>query len=213
MTTLSDFVLEIPVALSREKCIKAIDSFEEAPAEYKIRGATLGPEGVLSNDPDRNVIEIPWQVSFNNEFDAVKMDISKCFESGVDAYKDHVKNLNQHYSGIIEKTIRNSTSLETPLIVRYCAGEEYKWHADRHYWNIGKGLDGRRLTVILYLNDMAPDEGGLTEFIDGKQIKPEAGKLLIFPSDAFFIHRGKIITKNSKYIVVSWLTASSIENI
>ena len=211
MTTLSDFVLEIPVAFSREKCIKTIDSFEEAPDEYKRRGTTVGSQGVASNDPDRNVIEIPWEVSFNNGFDAVKMDILKCFESGVDAYKDHVKNLNQHYSGIIEKTIRNSASLATPLIVRYCAGEEYKWHADRHYWN-GSCVE-RRLTVILYLNDMAPDEGGLTEFIDGKQIKPEAGKLLIFPSDAFFIHRGKIITKNSKYIVVSWLTASPIENI
>ena len=62
------------------------------------------------------------------------------------------------------------------------------------------------MAYILYLNDV--DEGGETHIIFDKKdinIKPEAGKLLIFPANFCFPHEGKKPISNSKYILVGFV--------
>lgn len=77
---------------------------------------------------------------------------------------------------------------------------EYKWHTDQ--WVGKEGV--RVLTFLFYLNDV--DEGGETQILDYK-IKPEAGKLLLFPPFFKYIHRGNIPISSDKYIVTGWLHA------
>ena len=58
--------------------------------------------------------------------------------------------------------------------------------------------------VILYLNTV--DDGGETDFMDYKlKIKPEAGKLVIFPCNYLFRHEGTIPLSEDKYIITSFL--------
>ncbi len=61
----------------------------------------------------------------------------------------------------------------------------------------------RKLTFIWYLNDV--EEGGETEFWSKYSIKPEAGKLVLFPADWTFPHTGKVPISNDKYIITGWL--------
>jgi hypothetical protein len=62
----------------------------------------------------------------------------------------------------------------------------------------------RLLAFILYLNDV--DEGGETEFLNtGRKIKPVEGKVLIFPCNYLFPHRGNIPVSGDKYIATSFL--------
>ena len=58
--------------------------------------------------------------------------------------------------------------------------------------------------IILYLNTV--DEGGETDFKDYKlKVKPEAGKLIIFPCNYLFRHEGTVPLSEDKYIITSFL--------
>ncbi len=62
----------------------------------------------------------------------------------------------------------------------------------------------RTFGIILYLNTV--DEGGETDFMDYKlKVKPEAGKLVIFPCNYLFRHEGTIPLSEDKYIITSFL--------
>lgn len=76
----------------------------------------------------------------------------------------------------------------------------YEWHQD--FLVLGDGRH-REYTFIWYLNTV--DTGGETEFFNGAKIKPEVGKLLLFPSTWTWIHRGRMPESSDKYICTGWL--------
>ena len=56
----------------------------------------------------------------------------------------------------------------------------------------------------MYLNTLDYNEGGITEFINGRKIKPDIGKILIFPSNWSFVHRGQEVkSKVIKYTITT----------
>lgn len=73
-----------------------------------------------------------------------------------------------------------------------------------HYETDNLTHSPRFLTFMMYLNDI--EEGGETEFLYlQKRIKPEAGKVLIWPSGFQHSHRGNPPFKNNKYIITGWI--------
>jgi hypothetical protein len=67
----------------------------------------------------------------------------------------------------------------------------------------------RVITFLWYLNDI--EEGGTTEFLGGEfEIKPEKGKLILFPACWTFPHTGNVPISHDKYIITGWF---SVENI
>ena len=83
-------------------------------------------------------------------------------------------------------------SLERPQLARYTEGGFFKPHLD--------GL-GRKLTMVLYLNDDY-DGGELVLQRIKAKIKPKAGTLIAFPSS--YVHASTPITRGTKLAVVSW---------
>ena len=75
----------------------------------------------------------------------------------------------------------------------------YIWHNDFVHDNSGRM---RYFTFIWYLNDV--HVGGQTEFLQGK-IKPEAGKLVLFPATWTYVHRGIMPISENKYILTGWV--------
>lgn len=75
-----------------------------------------------------------------------------------------------------------------------------------HVWHDESGdldLCQRSLVWMMYLND--DYEGGETEFLyQHKRIKPETGKLLIWPSGFTHAHRGGLVTEGTKYVITGW---------
>jgi hypothetical protein len=70
----------------------------------------------------------------------------------------------------------------------------------------------RVITYLWYLNDV--DEGGTTEFLGGKlHIKPEKGKLILFPASWSFPHRGNVPISSDKYIITGWFYEEDNEKI
>jgi hypothetical protein len=86
-------------------------------------------------------------------------------------------------------------------IQRYNPGEFYHWHIDGGSHDFSQ----RQLVALWYLNDV-PGPGGETEFLfQDVKIKPEKGKLILFPP--FWTHEHRAVTLNEgvKYIATTWI--------
>jgi hypothetical protein len=85
-------------------------------------------------------------------------------------------------------------------IQRTSPGEHYHWHIDGGSHEFSQ----RQLVAVWYLND-APGPGGETEFsYQNVIIRPEAGKLLLFPPFWTHEHRGVTLQQGVKYIATTW---------
>ena len=85
------------------------------------------------------------------------------------------------------------------LIQKYQKNKgKYIYHNDASF----EQLQYRVITFIWYLNDV--EEGGETEFWGEYRVKPEKGKLVLFPATWTFPHCGKMPISNDKYIVTGW---------
>lgn len=70
---------------------------------------------------------------------------------------------------------------------------------------IGNKEHERMMAIIIYLNDV--EEGGETQFYTPLEygIKPQKGKILVFPSTWRYLHAGVPSTSNDKYILTCFL--------
>jgi hypothetical protein len=86
-------------------------------------------------------------------------------------------------------------------IQRTNPGEFYHWHIDGGSHDFSQ----RQLVAVWYLNDVA-GPGGETEFsYQDVQVKPQAGKLLLFPPFWTHEHRGATLKQGVKYIATTWV--------
>ena len=86
-------------------------------------------------------------------------------------------------------------------IQRTDPGEHYHWHIDGGSHEFSQ----RQLVAVWYLNDV-PGPGGETEFLYQQvKIKPEQGKLLLFPPFWTHEHRGVTLQQGVKYIATTWV--------
>jgi hypothetical protein len=86
-------------------------------------------------------------------------------------------------------------------IQRYLPGEHYHWHIDGGSHEFSQ----RQLVALWYLNDV-PGPGGETEFLfQDIRIKPEEGKLILFPPFWTHEHRAVTLQEGVKYIATTWV--------
>jgi hypothetical protein len=86
-------------------------------------------------------------------------------------------------------------------IQRTNPGEFYHWHIDGGSHEFSQ----RILVAVWYLNDV-DGPGGETEFsYQQVNVKPQAGKLCLFPPFWTHEHRGVTLEKGVKYIATTWV--------
>lgn len=86
-------------------------------------------------------------------------------------------------------------------IQRYLPGEYYHWHIDGG----SHELSQRQLVALWYLNDV-PGPGGETEFrFQQLRVRPERGKLVLFPPFWTHEHRAVALEAGVKYIATTWV--------
>ncbi|CAJ1941393.1 unnamed protein product [Cylindrotheca closterium] len=109
--------------------------------------------------------------------------------------------------------------MEEPQIVRYQKGEEFSWHYDAVPENALENGGQRLATLLVYLTDIASEDGGGTMFRDLKydseplSMQPKVGSaLLFFPAksdgtpDARTLHRSEVMTGDEeKWIIQMWI--------
>ena len=81
--------------------------------------------------------------------------------------------------------------------------EEGSGYHQWHYESMGSDLS-RKVVVQLYLNTIS--DGGETEFLyQKKRINARKNRLLMWPADWTYTHRGNTPLKGDKYILTTWL--------
>lgn len=130
----------------------------------------------------------------------------------------------ENYNNLVAQNIHNQTYLillastlpyakkygidslhyEPYTALKYSGGQYYKAHSD------GDTSTGRSISAIIYLND--DYDGGEIEFVNyGIKIKPEAGTLLLFPSNYAYKHIAHPVTDGKKYAIVTWIMDRYVE--
>ena len=86
-------------------------------------------------------------------------------------------------------------------VQRYLPGEFYHWHVDGG----SHELSQRQLVALWYLNDVS-GPGGETQFLyQGVSVRPECGKLVLFPPFWTHEHRAERLQAGVKYIATTWV--------
>ena len=130
------------------------------------------------------------------------------FISGKDHWKDVDQLLFNSLASALSKIRKKYEFFNGPFkdcgygIQKTSINEYYSWHIDGGSHEFSK----RQLVAIWYLNDLESNEGGETEFEYQKiQIRPEAGKLILFPPFWTHRHQGAPVKIGTKYIATTWI--------
>ena len=192
-----DFIYEVENILPKEICEAIIKRFhnDSRKSESKIGN------GEINHNVRKSTVLFFSEYSDWKDVDNIILDV---MTRGVQKYQEYLKtfsNGDEMMIDVIEGRFSNLKD-EGYFIQEYKSGDFYKWHIDDAPANGA----ARSLSVVLYLNTLDESQGGCTEFIGGRKVKPEQGKLVIFPSCGSFIHRGAPV-KNSgvKYTIGTWI--------
>jgi len=195
-------------SLSEELCKIIIDLFE-GEMNGKYEGVTAG--GITKDVKKTTDFIIPKDLNDNNEItiqkwskiqklldDELNRNIKKYINNIFTSLNIDKKENNTKYYVFSQKFLTH----EKFMIQKYNKNEgRYTYHDDfKVDWNKEKY---RVITYIWYLNNV--ENGGETEIWDDFKIKPETGKLLLFPSSWTFPHRGVMPISDNKYIITGWL--------
>ena len=192
-------------SISREMCKTIRDMFDVDNNKYE--GITYG--GLNKNIKDTQDLVIPNtpnKTGFDkwnkiNKF--LEKELAKNTKEYVKILDDLiVKNHEKENTNAEYRTFGNVLSNVSFMVQCYTKPNgRYIYHNDfRSDW-IEKKY--RVITYLWYLNTV--EEGGETEFWGTHTIKPETGKLLLFPASWTYPHRGKMPISHDKYIITGWL--------
>ena len=202
-----NFLFELPNNLPDDFCKMVIEEFENEDDSRKELGS-IGLNSKKDNKiktsldffiPRREIVsknqDLQWQM--------IDQFLIKKLSEGLKLYGEHIRStLPDIHLELWQYLFTSLHDDKGYQIQRTDPNGFFSWHSDFY---TEKEVGTRVITFIWYLNTLEPEQDGGTEFIDGTIIKPEAGKLLIFPSTWTNIHRGRVLKSGQKYIVTGWL--------
>jgi len=170
---------------------KTIQDVERITRDYESgiswrKAETIG-DGAKQNLRTNQLLDITDNalLSGNGVIQNVHNQFKMLLDASVFPYKDHFK---------IDAHLEH----EGYAMLKYSDSQYYGAHYD------GGPEVPRLLSAICYLND--DYAGGELEFVNFKlKIKPQAGMLLIFPSNFVYAHIAHPVTSGIKYALVTWI--------
>jgi hypothetical protein len=197
---MEQFIYQCPGSLSREMCNDAMNLFEELK-EHHYQGVTGGKykTGIntsIKDATDLNVLDFfPTTEKGKYIVDTLFQELHKHIQK----YYDYLDPNNDIFKIDI---VHKNKIFETFLYHKYTKNKgKFSYHNDFYVDEASHKY--RILNYMWYINDIT--EGGETEFFGSYQIKPEAGKIVIFPSEWMFPHCGKTPVSNDKHIITGWI--------
>lgn len=180
-------------ALSAQLCESFIEEFEKS--DEKQPGVLYGANGTTSTESKKST-DITFHPGYLNHptWGALLSQLIPVIDKGREDY-----------------IIRHQTAMEkldpfdiSPYfnLQRYEPGEGFTgWHCER----ASIPYSNRVLVWMIYLNDI--NDRGETQFLYQNHFEePTQGKLLIWPSDWMYTHRGIPSPTQTKYILTGWFT-------
>jgi hypothetical protein len=212
MNIFEKFIYQKPNSISPELCNTIIEYFEKEEKKYKgitanglnveVKDTTdffIPPESFFCGENEQNT-ECSEDSTISKWSPICKI-LNEQLQENINNYMRELKNNPQFSSDNYRLLNVNYLTEDTYQIQKYVKGEgKYVYHNDFCVdWN---RKQYRVITFLWYLNTIV--EGGETELLGEILVKPEAGKLLLFPACWTFPHRGKMPISDNKYIVTGW---------
>ncbi len=179
------FIYEMAQALPADLCREAIRRFEER-ADQQVAGR-IGAAGTEAPEVKRSTdLRISGREDWRDIDRALAQQLVATFNAFAQEFPFFAANAFKDLGYNLQRTL---------------PGEYYHWHVDG-----GPGeFSQRQLVAIWYLNDV-PGPGGETEFpLQEVAIRPEQGKLVLFPPFWTHVHRGVTLQQGVKYIATTWV--------
>lgn len=207
MKSFEDYIIEYPNVIDSNLCSEIISKFDSDDRKYQ----GISAVGINTD------VKISTDLMISNYDDWSDID-GKIFESTTQYFSNYLDTYLSWTNGV-PPNLFNDLGYQ---IQKTTPGGKYTWHTDGmsnplmntvHMDNVGflkQWVQERIFTFILYLNDRTDgedSENGRTQFYnDGisKSVVPEAGKLLLFPANHFWVHRGEPLTTGVKYLLTGW---------
>jgi len=179
------FIYEIPQALPADVCREMIRRFE-ANADQQYAGR-IGQDGTEAEDVKKTTdLRISGRGDWKDIDAVLVQSLMRSFSVFAQSFP--------YFSANSFKDLGYNMQ-------RYRAGEYYHWHVDSGPGEFMK----RQLVALWYLNDV-PGPGGETEFpLQEVSVRPETGKLVLFPPFWTHLHRAVTVETGVKYIATTWV--------
>ena len=191
-TILTDpFIWVYDNVIPNNKCREIINRFEADNRQHQ--GMTAG--GVNKNV--KNSLDL--FVTDLNDWKDIDDLFKDLIQHLIIQYSTHLKNSSNLISFTENTQIPIAPALTSNVhdvgyqIQKTNPDDGYVWHSDYEI--------GRILTFILYLNTV---EEGWTQFYNGDQVSPQAGRCIMFPATWTYYHQG-YPPKQTKYIMTGWV--------
>jgi hypothetical protein len=193
-----EFIYEIPNVLSKETCEELIERFLKDDKKH--------PSTVSGGQTDHDVRKSTnlWIGPDEERWRDTAKEMFEIFVSGLDKYGHHLVDNNYITFSTGSRLFGKELRFESPFINQSLEGDYYHWHTDDFTKQHDK--PSRLFSCLIYLNTLEDNQGGCTEFMCGKKVRPEQGKLLIFPSTWTYVHRGAEVKNGGvKYTLGTWV--------
>lgn len=185
---MEDFIWSFDDVLNQQECQDVINEFDRLaeiikPVDSKhVHGNNRGNRSDLC-------------IMFDDQSPVMAGLIRQQMQPAMDEYVSHFPGIsNTPLMGIAVKVQRTEPG-----------GGFHQWHCEQASIEAAR----RALVWTIYLNDI--EEGGETEFLhQSKRVKPEAGKLSVFPAAFTHLHRGNPPLSQVKYIATGWWYISDL---
>jgi hypothetical protein len=194
----NNFIYVNKTSISQGQCLNIIKTFELDNTKY---------EGVTMGGLDKNIKDTTDLNILNNDEKWYKYTsfLSKELKRNIQKYIDELNKKFSVSDNIDNKYIffnNNEFKINTMLMQRYTQNKgKYIYHHDFMVDPVKK--QNRVITFLWYINTV--EEGGETCFGESLKIKPEQGKLILFPACWTFPHCGKTPLSSDKYIITGWI--------
>ena len=195
----NDLILEVPNFVSHTFCKHLIEKFEELPNKKPGIVTYNGVEEVI---PDLKYSSESGCICCLPGWEEEYSEVHEYIRKAADLYKHHIGNDYRYdqprhtYYSIFQKELDQVV----PGIQKQPRGGKYAWHFDQFHPDENQFHFGM---LMIYLNTLEPHEGGCTEFGHGRKIRPECGKMIIWPGSWAYPHCGNEVKCDAKYTIVA----------
>ena len=189
-----EYIYEAHDMIPKTFCRELIEKFESDSRKAEgelLDGFRVFVDTTMKKRTDLNIeTNTGWKLECNR--------IGKAFRTAFRNYQNNLK-LNvfgEDKAHIVDQVFdKPNIARSNYLMARYGVGGHFNWHTD--YIPSEECI----CNYIIYLND----HEACTEFLNGKKIKPEAGKILFFPTTWTYAHCGQPVEKGTKYIISGFI--------
>lgn len=188
------FLYSKPRAIPLELCNTFIDTFEKS--DLKQPGVVYGKNGLQPDSSVKSSTDITFTPNMENdpEWGPLLRNVVPLITKSVEDYKV------RFYTAF--STLDPSSLSATFNMQKYGPSEAFhSYHCERG----GLSYANRVLVWMVYLNTVT-DRGETHFFYQNHYEVPEAGKIVVWPSDWTYLHRGVASPTQTKYILTGWFT-------